>query len=41
VAQAEIDDAFAILDIPQLNDPFGERTFFPDSNGLNIVEPAR
>jgi hypothetical protein len=26
--------------IPQLNRLFGEHTFFLDSNGLNIVEPA-
>jgi hypothetical protein len=26
--------------VPQLNDLFGEHTFFLDSNGLNIVEPA-
>ena len=26
--------------IPQLNDLFGEHTFFLDGNGLNIVEPA-
>jgi hypothetical protein len=26
--------------IPQLNDLFGEHTFFLDSHGLNIVEPA-
>src|SRR6266568_1186404 len=26
--------------IPQLNDLFGEHTFFLDHNGLNIVEPA-
>jgi hypothetical protein len=26
--------------IPQLNDLFGDHTFFIDSNGLNIVEPA-
>ena len=26
--------------IPQLNDLFGEHTFFLDRNGLNIVEPA-
>src|SRR5262245_20258093 len=25
--------------IPQLNDLFGEHTFFLDRNGLNIVEP--
>ena len=25
--------------IPQLNDLFGEHTFFLDSNGLNILEP--
>jgi len=27
--------------IPQLNDLFGEHTFFLDRNGLNIVEPAK
>jgi hypothetical protein len=27
-------------EVPQLNDLFGEHTFFLDSNGLNIVEPA-
>jgi hypothetical protein len=26
--------------IPQLNDLFGEHTFFLDRKGLNIVEPA-
>jgi hypothetical protein len=26
--------------IPQLNDLFGEHTFFLDSYGLNIVEPV-
>jgi hypothetical protein len=26
--------------VPQLNSLFGEHTFFLDSNGLNIVEPA-
>ena len=26
--------------IPQLNDLFGEHTFFLDSQGLNIVEPV-
>src|SRR5215831_16826242 len=26
--------------VPQLNDLFGEHTFFLDDNGLNIVEPA-
>src|SRR5437899_13103838 len=26
--------------VPQLNQLFGEHTFFIDSNGLNIVEPA-
>jgi hypothetical protein len=26
--------------IPELNDLFGEHTFFLDRNGLNIVEPA-
>jgi hypothetical protein len=26
--------------IPQLNDLFGEHTFFLDRHGLNIVEPA-
>ena len=26
--------------IPQLNDLFGEHTFFLDRNGLKIVEPA-
>jgi hypothetical protein len=26
--------------IPQLNDLFGEHTFFLDSHGLNIVEPV-
>jgi hypothetical protein len=26
--------------ISQLNDLFGDHTFFLDSNGLNIVEPA-
>src|SRR6266542_3415992 len=26
--------------IPQLNNLFGEHTFFLDSHGLNIVEPA-
>jgi hypothetical protein len=26
--------------VPQLNDLFGEHTFFLDGNGLNIVEPA-
>ena len=26
--------------VPQLNELFGEHTFFLDSNGLNIVEPA-
>ena len=26
--------------VPQLNDLFGEHTFFLDSNGLNILEPA-
>jgi hypothetical protein len=25
--------------VPQLNNLFGEHTFFLDSNGLNIVEP--
>ena len=37
-------DAQAIPDdhpvMPQLNRLFGEHTFFLDSNGLNIVEPA-
>ena len=37
-------DAQAIPDshpvVPQLNDLFGDHTFFLDSNGLNIVEPA-
>jgi len=37
-------DAQAIPDdhpvIPQLNRLFGEHTFFLDSSGLNIVEPA-
>ena len=27
--------------IPQLNDLFGEHTFFLDSHGLTIVEPVR
>jgi hypothetical protein len=27
--------------IPQLNDLFGDHTFFLDNNGLNIVEPAQ
>jgi hypothetical protein len=26
--------------VPQLNDLFGDHTFFLDSNGLNIVEPT-
>jgi hypothetical protein len=26
--------------VPQLNNLFGEHTFFLDSSGLNIVEPA-
>jgi hypothetical protein len=26
--------------VPQLNNLFGEHTFFLDNNGLNIVEPA-
>ena len=26
--------------VPQLNNVFGEHTFFLDRNGLNIVEPA-
>jgi hypothetical protein len=26
--------------IPQLNQMYGEHTYFLDSNGLNIVEPA-
>ena len=26
--------------VPQLNDLFGEHTFFFNSNGLNILEPA-
>ena len=26
--------------VPQLNSLFGEHTFFLDSHGLNIVEPA-
>ncbi len=26
--------------VPQLNNLFGEHTFFLDSHGLNIVEPA-
>jgi hypothetical protein len=26
--------------VPQLQDLFGEHTFFLDGNGLNIVEPA-
>jgi hypothetical protein len=26
--------------VPQLNSLFGDHTFFLDSNGLNIVEPA-
>jgi hypothetical protein len=26
--------------IPRLNELFGDHTFFLDSNGLNIVEPA-
>ena len=26
--------------VPQLNSAFGEHTFFVDSQGLNIVEPA-
>ena len=26
--------------VPQLNDLFGDHTFFLDGNGLNIVEPA-
>jgi hypothetical protein len=26
--------------VSQLNDLFGDHTFFLDSNGLNIVEPA-
>jgi hypothetical protein len=26
--------------VPQLNELFGNHTFFLDSNGLNIVEPA-
>jgi hypothetical protein len=37
-------DAQAIPDnhpvVPQLNDLFGDHTFFLDSKGLNIVEPA-
>jgi hypothetical protein len=37
-------DARAIPDdhpvIPQLNDLFGEHTFFLDQHGLNIVEPV-
>jgi hypothetical protein len=41
---SQIDDAQAIPDnhpvIPQLNNLFGEHTFFLDGNGLNIVEPA-
>ena len=36
-------DAQAIPDdhpvVPQLNNLFGEHTFFVDNNGLNIVEP--
>ena len=27
--------------VPQLNSLFGEHTFFLDSNGLNILEPAK
>jgi len=26
--------------VPQLNDLFGDHTFFLDSNGLNVVEPT-
>ena len=26
--------------VPQLNDMFGDHTYFVDGNGLNIVEPA-
>ena len=26
--------------VPQLNELFGDHTFFLDNNGLNIVEPA-
>jgi hypothetical protein len=26
--------------VPQLNDLFGEHTFFLDGSGLNIIEPA-
>jgi hypothetical protein len=26
--------------VPQLNELYGDHTFFLDSNGLNIVEPA-
>jgi hypothetical protein len=26
--------------VPELNELFGDHTFFLDSNGLNIVEPA-
>jgi hypothetical protein len=26
--------------VPQLNELFGDHTFFLDSNGLNIVEPT-
>ena len=33
-----IPDGHPIL--PQLNELFGEHTFFLDSNGLSIVEPA-
>ena len=37
-------DAQAIPDnhpvVPKLNDLFGDHTFFLDSKGLNIVEPA-
>jgi hypothetical protein len=37
-------DAQAIPDshpvVPQLNDLFGDHTFFLDSKGLNIVEPV-
>ncbi|MFL5003264.1 MAG: hypothetical protein ACJ8DY_23030 [Xanthobacteraceae bacterium] len=36
-AQAIPDDHPAVS---QLNELFGEHTFFLDSNGLNIVEPA-
>jgi hypothetical protein len=27
--------------VPRLNELFGDHTFFLDSNGLNIVEPAQ